>query len=225
MRARTATYTAALDAATAIAWFGADALIEHILGSRHPVWITPFLLSQGVLLYALVKLRRLGRPLHQQGMGPMLLKVFVAVWALALPFMNATVMGDVAGVTGMPAPYEGAPWQFPVVISAFIMAFIYPLWLAWTITLPASGTGWDDEEQVSRAELWNAAGVNLYLILTMPWVSHTLGDENAWGQLIAASLILSVPRFIWLSYRFRPAALMSLVALLIWGLITQAFFS
>ncbi len=219
---RTTVLILVLDAVTGIAGLGVSALMAHILSTRHPAWLGLFLLSQALLLYALWQLHRLGRAPGDRGMGQMMVQLFAAIWALALPFMTATVMLDVAGVVGTPAVYEGEAWQVPMVITVFALAFVYPLALAGTITLASTrGVAWEDEKRVSRAELWNTAAVNLYLLLFMTWFDQIL-DQDDLKQLVAAYLMISVPRFVWLSFRFRPLAAASLVALLAWGLIARS---
>ena len=122
---RTALLTLALDAATSLAGLGVSALMAHILATRHPAWLALFLTSQALLLYALWQLRALGESSGPSGMGQMTVKLFVAIWALALPFMTAAVMLDVAGITGHPAPFEDAAWRGAAVIAVFGLAFVY----------------------------------------------------------------------------------------------------
>ena len=218
--------TLLIDGLTWFAWVAVGWLTARMIGAPHPGWLLLPVAAELGLLAALLALRSLGRPPIQRGMGAMTVRLFVGFWALLFPFMTAAWMTAIAGVSGNHAPWKGESWAVPLTISIVLFSCVYPALLAKSVVLPqGSPSRWSDHERRGRAELINTIAVNIHLVLSATWLQQTLGEKSSgqpsdrFMQLAAASLILAVPRFVLLAFRFRPAALVSLLLLIAWGLV------
>ena len=217
-----------LDTATFFLWGLGYQFTEYAMMHPSPAWACVPLAAEALLLWSLWHMRRLGEPdwfaqtrVGDKGLGIMTLQLFVACFALGLPFMTTAWLGSLAGITDGGA-FVDAGWAMPLLLLLLSLSVIYPAMLVRSvISPPTEGSQWGDTKRVFRLEFLNAVAVNIHMVLSAGWIemsseyrNHGSDTESA-VTIASITLIMAVPRFVFSVNHFNRGAVLSISVLLL----------
>jgi hypothetical protein len=219
-----------LDVAFMAAWFVAGALTSAMRNSPHPAWALVPLLAYGLLIGATIRLREMGTVrASRRGLGAMTVRLFVSLWALLLAFISVAWMTDVAGVSGYSAPHRGTGWATPLTFGLLAAGMVYPVVLIKSVLKSSGASRWADNRAATATVRLNALATNVHVVLAGSWAEQSIAGRSgnateAAVQLACLLLILAVPRFALLTFRYRRQDVWSLLLVVAAGIVEATLF-